>query len=53
MSERDEPQQRPAMPEYDRFGFRGHFDPACGSDDDRSSVRVISELNRTRRSEKK
>ena len=52
MSEREEP-QRSRVPEYDRFGFRGHFEPACGSDEDRSSAAVLRELNRARLSQKK
>jgi hypothetical protein len=49
MSERkhDESQHtRPPVPEYDRFGFRGHFEPSCGPSEDRSSVDIYSELNR-------
>ncbi len=41
-------QERPAIPEFDRFGFRGHFDPPCGSNDDRSSTSAIRELNKQR-----
>ena len=52
MSEREEP-QRSRVPEYDRFGFRGHFEPTCGSDEDRSSTAVLRELNRARLSQKK
>jgi hypothetical protein len=37
---------RPPVPEYDRFGFRGHFEPSCGPSEDRSSVDIYSELNR-------
>jgi hypothetical protein len=49
MSERksDDPRKsRPPVPEYDRFGFRGHFEPSCGPSEDRSSVAIYSELNR-------
>ena len=52
MSEREEP-QRSRVPEYDRFGFGGHFEPACGSDEDRSSAAVLRELNRSRSSQMK
>lgn len=49
MSEREEPRrERPPAQEYDRFGFRGHFDPACGTGEDRSSTSVLRELNRSR-----
>ena len=50
MSEREEP-QRSRVPEFDRFGFRGHFEPTCGSDEDRSSTAVLRELNRARSSQ--
>lgn len=36
--------ERPRVLEYDRFGFNGHFDPACGSGEDRSSSTVLREL---------
>ncbi len=47
MSEREVEarRKRPPMPEYDRFGFQGHFEPACGSGEDRSSTSVLRELN--------
>jgi hypothetical protein len=48
MSERQVEQDRrvrPPIPEYDRFGFKGHFEPCCGPSEDRSSAAVLRELN--------
>ena len=39
-------ESRPPAPEYDRFGFRGHFAPSCGPSEDRSSVAAYADLER-------
>ena len=42
-TEHDRRQNRPPVPEYDRFGFRGHFEPCCGPSEDRFSAALLRE----------